>query len=499
MLKPKNSISKLRAAIISDIEQVKICLLAWVKKCQERQVKLCDTKENIKETLSDGIITLRDRLRLCRYDREADVINAAFEQLFKPIDVNHFSPRAILRLTIDSDRSTKDAVQRLLDRLTDLEEIVKADLNTEQVVEGEQLPETEQPTEGSGEKDTSEILIGIQKHIQFFRNWWNKFCQIVERDGEQIEKSLSDPSLRIDLRREESLDAKCKKIADNVAILCRQFNEASQKGDRKTMKRLDTLLKKQNQRFEEIQSQVEGPPKPGYVRYSNFDYQYLNLPLAEFPCWVQPDATLLSSWKFYLGNPRADLTDTERLIYDCALLSIFHDETTEFSEPKVYRHDDYKEHYFKRDAFAADLAQAFKDANAIEKIQRAWERVKTHLPKEPAEPKPTKTSSDESETEIKNRFSFSPGQISYAGRDLDLSTGLTIEVLKKLIDKFGQTVLYKDLDENSSRKQASEHLREAVVKIRGSFKENKVPCEVKNKSREGYVISILISPQTTHK
>lgn len=248
-------------------------------------------------------------------------------------------------------------------------------------------------TKASGEKDTSEILFGIQKHIEFFRNWWNKFCQMVERDGEQIEKCLNDPSLRVDSKREEKLEAKHQKIAANVAILCRHFNEASQKGDHTTAKRLEKLLNKKNQEAAQIQSQLESPPKPGYVRYSNFDYQYLNLLLAEFSCWIQPDATLLSSWKFYFGNPRTDLTDTERLIYGCALLSIFHDETTERSEPKVYRHDDYKGHYFRRDAFAADLAQAFKDANAIEKIQRAWERVKTHLPEEPAKTKPIRTKS----------------------------------------------------------------------------------------------------------
>jgi len=247
---------------------------------------------------------------------------------------------------------------------------------------------SEQPTKASNKKDTSEILIGIQKRIDFFRGQWNKFCQMVERDGEQIEKCLNDPSLRVDSKREEKLEAKHQKIAANVAILCRHFNEASQKGDHTTAKRLEKLLNKKNQEAAQIESQLESPPKPGYARYSNFDYQYLNLPLAEFSCWIQPDATLLSSWKFYFGNPRTDLTDTERLIYGCALLSIFHDETTEFSEPKVYRHDDYKGHYFRRGAFAADLAQILKDANAIEKIQRTWERVKTHLPKEPAEPQP---------------------------------------------------------------------------------------------------------------
>lgn len=110
------------ATIVTDIEQIKNYLLSWVKECQERRVELCYTKEDIEETLSDGIMALTDRLRLCGYDRESDIINAARDRLFKPVDVQQ---KQIY--FFDLEKSTNEAVRRLRDILTDVQDIVKAD------------------------------------------------------------------------------------------------------------------------------------------------------------------------------------------------------------------------------------------------------------------------------------------------------------------------------------------------------------------------------------
>jgi hypothetical protein len=95
----------------------------------------------------------------------------------------------------------------------------------------------------------------------------------------------------------------------------------------------------------------------------------------------------------------------------------------------------------------------------------------------------------------KDRFSFSPGQVCFDGIDLRLPTGFVIDVLRKLVESFGKTVGYRELDDNSEAKNASEQLRDAKRKIKKALKANKTPCKIETKKGEGYIIS----PQTTHK
>ncbi|HUU90972.1 MAG TPA: hypothetical protein VM238_07160 [Phycisphaerae bacterium] len=85
-------------------------------------------------------------------------------------------------------------------------------------------------------------------------------------------------------------------------------------------------------------------------------------------------------------------------------------------------------------------------------------------------------------------FSFLRGQVLYNGKDLDLPTGLPVEVLKKLHEHAGEVVAHQDLHDESTPCEASEQLRSAVKKIRAAFQEHKVPYEVVNKRGEGYVL-----------
>lgn len=89
-----------------------------------------------------------------------------------------------------------------------------------------------------------------------------------------------------------------------------------------------------------------------------------------------------------------------------------------------------------------------------------------------------------------NHFTFHPGQALFKGDDLNLPTGIAIDVLKKLVENFGAVVVYEELDMNSSVGQAEEQLRSAKSKIVNCLKTKKVPCEIKTKQREGYVISL---------
>lgn len=89
---------------------------------------------------------------------------------------------------------------------------------------------------------------------------------------------------------------------------------------------------------------------------------------------------------------------------------------------------------------------------------------------------------------LKERFSFSTGQCQFDSVDLHIPTGLAFEVLKKLVGKFGIVVGYRELDENSIDKEASEQLRKAKATIMRSFKICQVPCQVEAKIRFGYMI-----------
>jgi len=89
---------------------------------------------------------------------------------------------------------------------------------------------------------------------------------------------------------------------------------------------------------------------------------------------------------------------------------------------------------------------------------------------------------------IKDRFSFSDGQVFFDDKDLELPTGFTIDIFQKLYESWGRTVLHKKLHDMSDPGQASEQLKKAKLKISQSFKRYKVPCIIESKAREGYLI-----------
>ena len=96
------------------------------------------------------------------------------------------------------------------------------------------------------------------------------------------------------------------------------------------------------------------------------------------------------------------------------------------------------------------------------------------------------------------RFTFipadNPAQVLFDDKDLDLPTGLTIELLQALVNNFDKIVVYGSVDINSNRGTASEQIREAKRNIVKAFSKSKVPYIIKSKTNKGY----LITSKTSH-
>ncbi len=89
---------------------------------------------------------------------------------------------------------------------------------------------------------------------------------------------------------------------------------------------------------------------------------------------------------------------------------------------------------------------------------------------------------------LKDRFTFGPEQVLFDGNDLDLPTGLAIEVFKKLHANWGLSVPYRTLEQNSPQYEASDQLKGVVLKIRRAIDSAGIPAQIQVKPRAGYVL-----------
>ena len=94
---------------------------------------------------------------------------------------------------------------------------------------------------------------------------------------------------------------------------------------------------------------------------------------------------------------------------------------------------------------------------------------------------------------IKKRFTFRQGQVLFDGHDLNVGTGAAPDIAKTLVENFGYVVPFQKLDENSSKKEASEKIRTVIKRLRKIIKSAKVPIVIENRKAEGY----LMLPLTT--
>jgi len=106
---------------------------------------------------------------------------------------------------------------------------------------------------------------------------------------------------------------------------------------------------------------------------------------------------------------------------------------------------------------------------------------------DPYEPYGVVEESDQDQESVRDRFVFNAGQVLFDGEDLRLPAGEPVTVLKKLVRAFGGVVPYQEFDPHYSS-AAPGTLPKAVVKIRDALCAYGVPCEIKAKRGEGYVI-----------
>ena len=74
------------------------------------------------------------------------------------------------------------------------------------------------------------------------------------------------------------------------------------------------------------------------------------------------------------------------------------------------------------------------------------------------------------------------GQVFYDGTDLQFPTGQIQEVLKKLVDSEGKTVLYEEFEKITTQ----EKYRHYIADIRKRLKGTDIPYEIKTVTYEGY-------------
>lgn len=85
-------------------------------------------------------------------------------------------------------------------------------------------------------------------------------------------------------------------------------------------------------------------------------------------------------------------------------------------------------------------------------------------------------------------FSFGEGQAFFNRKDLKLSTGETVGILKKLADSVGKTVKHIELDSQSTESNASDFLRGRITAIRAALEKNKIPYRIRSMRGIGYVL-----------
>ncbi|MBA7666691.1 hypothetical protein ES703_74772 [subsurface metagenome] len=231
-----------------------------------------------------------------------------------------------------------------------------------------------------------------------FRNSIAKLCAMVEESGNHLEQCLNDPKLRIDVKAKEKLIEKMDRLHIEVNKLCHKFNAASQTGDQETVGQIDKLLKKKNRQYEKFATECNKPLAPGYVRYGYWDWGFLTVPHAKYPCWLKPGAVNPLLWFGIFGSASIQRkpTEDEKLMCHYVLLAVIHDyELRDSGTPtdSSICSDDYKGKWFERDRFYEEIGKYYHypdqkatlkycSATAREKLSqlnRAFEHVEKDL------------------------------------------------------------------------------------------------------------------------
>jgi len=266
-----------------------------------------------------------------------------------------------------------------------------------------------------------EIVSEIYKHLSFFQKNWIEFCESAERVAKQCHKYLDEQTG--DYYRvaemlhpgEHAIHKLMKKAKDRETEGQRHGGEArhgsspvkvpdSRTGDSRDEagKALDELHHRLQDQLTKMEDKDHDLEKQGWVRVSGYDhlsYSFFSLPFAR-PFRVPPDFVNPITWVFGFRLTREPSTE-ERLLCDCALLTVLHDFRISGSEPHICTmgpcctsensgQTRLEGRYFNcGDTLRPDNRTGFvwhlrEKLNAMDKdgeLERAWKRVKPQAEK----------------------------------------------------------------------------------------------------------------------
>ena len=263
----------------------------------------------------------------------------------------------------------------------------------------EHMTDTEKKdmTDTEKKEEFLKIVNAVHKHIPFFQKYWEKFCRMVEDYGEYVEKCRNDPRCKCErdiAERERRADAE-KQLLGEMSVLADQLNDARLRGDGKAAKRLKGLLQERNVEIENL-NPPEEPPEPGWVLHEYPHFRYLSDAIAMGAVWLPPGPANPILWFGLFGYKhepalRGPSSEEERLVFDCARLSVVHDIGGELSpgdERIFYRNDKpYQGKFFQRDMFCSDLSKKkLRPLKDLAKVKRAWNDVLPAIKKKPKKP-----------------------------------------------------------------------------------------------------------------
>ncbi|MFH1821188.1 MAG: hypothetical protein ABH852_01930, partial [Methanobacteriota archaeon] len=269
-----------------------------------------------------------------------------------------------------------------------------------------------------------DIINEVHKHIAFMREQWERFCRMVEDHAEHIDKCINDPRLKItrDGGKEAKFAEQDRKLRDEMNSACTECNQASERLEelmyegeklrnksasqseidenemaqaeaRKTMENADEnaerVLQETSRSMKVLTEQRELiPPERGCTIY-HYNY-YLNIPLGNAYYWIRPGPVNPLLWFDVIVNlgtnsaKQRSPNEDERLIVECAILSVAHDLADPeislgWTEERIYSRGTYNGKYFQRDDFCKELRhKVLGNEGGDARIRRAFDYVEPY-------------------------------------------------------------------------------------------------------------------------
>ena len=238
---------------------------------------------------------------------------------------------------------------------------------------------------------THQLVINqVHKHIPFFRIQWDNFCRMVERFAEHFIECANDVNLRYNRTEGERRNKKADELAKVYTQCLVDSDKARDLGFRRESEDWNIRAQHIQSEIQTLRSELPAPQE-GCMLYKKIfgdedEYDYMNIPfdlrLQQF--WITQGPVNTLPW-FLVTHERwkemysGSMSDEERLMYKCVILSVAHDEggKLDSADERIYRHEPYQAQYFKRDEFCEVLWENLKDDQT--RIEGAYDHVKPYL------------------------------------------------------------------------------------------------------------------------